>query len=254
MSSQLPLVVVFGGCFFAGFNFLLTEITSKTHSWKFRNIATSLLHSTITGLAAPVNLFYLSPQILTDLIDYSSEVLLLTLAFSVGYFIYDAVDMYVNNPKTSTYQLLGHHFCVIVCFAISLYTRKYIGCASICMVLELNSIFLHIRQLMVIEEVDRGSRAFRAIAVLNMATFIAFRIVVVAWMVLWILANAHRLPVYYVSLALFGFGTLTTMNVSMLVKLVQRDFLGRPDNTEMEEKGHAANGVTAATALVNKQD
>ena len=78
--------------------------------------------------------------------------------------------------------------------------------------------------------------------------------VVVAWMVLWILANAHRLPVYYVSLALFGFGTLTTMNVSMLVKLVQRDFLGRPDSMEVEEKGHAANGVTAATALVNKQD
>ena len=62
------------------------------------------------------------------------------------------------------------------CYDFSLYTRKYIGCASICMVLELNSIFLHIRQLMVIEEVDRGSRAFRAIAVLNMATFIAFRI------------------------------------------------------------------------------
>ena len=71
----------------------------------------------------------------------------------------------------------------------SLYTRKYIGCASICMVLELNSIFLHVRQLMVIQEVDRGSRAFRAIAVLNMATFIAFRIVVVAWMVLWILGR-----------------------------------------------------------------
>ena len=62
----------------------------------------------------------------------------------------------------------------------------------------------------------------------------------------------HLLPMYYVSLAFFGFGTLTTMNVSMLVKLVQRDFLGRPD-VEMEEKGHA-NGVTAATALVNKQD
>ena len=91
---------------------------SHQHSWKFRNIATSLLHSTITGLATPVNLFYLSPQILTDMINWSSEVLLLTLAFSVGYFIYDAVDMYVNNPKTSTYQLLGHHFCVIVCFAI----------------------------------------------------------------------------------------------------------------------------------------
>ena len=98
--------------------FLQYTVHCFQHSWKFRNIATSLLHSTIMGLAAPVNLFYLSPQILTDLIDYSSEVLLLTLAFSVGYFIYDAVDMYVNNPKTSTYQLLGHHFCVIVCFAI----------------------------------------------------------------------------------------------------------------------------------------
>ena len=57
------------------------------------------------------------------MINWSSEVLLLTLAFSVGYFIYDAVDMYVNNPKTSTYQLLGHHFCVIVCFAIR-YVKK----------------------------------------------------------------------------------------------------------------------------------
>ena len=119
------------------------------------------------------------------------------------------------------------------------------------MVLELNSIFLHIRQLMVIQEVDRSSRAFRAIAVLNMATFIAFRIVVVAWMVLWILANMHLLPMYYVSLAFFGFGTLTTMNISMLVKLVQRDFLGRPDSED--EKGDS-NGVTAATTLVNKQD
>jgi len=251
MASQIPLTVVFGGCFFAGFNFLLTELTSKTHSWKFRNIATSLLHSTITGLATPVNLFYLSPQILTDMINWSSEVLLLTLAFSVGYFIYDAVDMYVNNPKTSTYQLLGHHFCVIVCFAISLYTRKYIGCASICMVLELNSIFLHIRQLMVITDVDRSSRAFRAIAVLNMATFIAFRIVVVAWMVFWVLTNMHLLPMYYVSLSFFGFGTLTTMNISMLAKLVQRDFLGRPDSEDEKED---SNGVTAAATLVNKQD
>ena len=117
------------------------------------------------------------------------------------------------------------------------------------MVLELNSIFLHIRQLMVIQDVDRNSRAYRAIAVLNMATFIAFRVVVVAWMVLWILANMHLLPMYYVSLAFVGFGTLTTMNISMLVKLIQRDFLGKPD----EEKEYS-NGVTAATTLVNKQD
>ena len=119
------------------------------------------------------------------------------------------------------------------------------------MVLELNSIFLHIRQLMVIQEVDRSSRAFRAIAVLNMATFIAFRIVVVAWMVFWVLTNMHLLPMYYVSLSFFGFGTLTTMNISMLAKLVQRDFLGRPDSEDEKED---SNGVTAAATLVNKQD
>ena len=61
----------------------------------------------------------------------------------------------------------------------------------------------------------------------------------------------HLLPMYYVSLSFFGFGTLTTMNISMLVKLVQRDFLGRPDSED--EKGDS-NGVTAATTLVNKQD
>jgi hypothetical protein len=55
---------------------------------------------------------------MTDFVNASNDVALVLLALSSGYFIYDAIDMVLNNPKTSTYQLMGHHFCVIVCFGI----------------------------------------------------------------------------------------------------------------------------------------
>ena len=41
------------------------------------------------------------------------------VSFSIGYFVYDFLDMYLyNRAKRSTRELLVHHMCVITCFGI----------------------------------------------------------------------------------------------------------------------------------------
>jgi hypothetical protein len=89
---------------------------------------------------------------------------------------------------------------------------------------EMNSIFLHIRQLMVIQSADPMSLSYRAVAVLNIVTFVALRIVMIGWMTFWIAVNMHLLPAYYVMLSFFGLGTITAMNMPMFARLIKKDF------------------------------
>lgn len=124
---------VFGGFAFMTFVNYLTRFTipeaviqnplnSHRAKWKWKNIATSLVHSTITGIWAPA-VFYVDPAQCYDMIYAFNHLTHALVGFSMGYFCYDFFDMYLYNKKKSTYELLLHHVCVITCFGIAAYTR-----------------------------------------------------------------------------------------------------------------------------------
>jgi hypothetical protein len=68
------------------------------------------------------------------------------VSFSIGYFIYDFLDMFIYHKKRSTYELLLHHFMVILCYSIAVSNKTYVSYAALSLVVEINSIFLHARQ------------------------------------------------------------------------------------------------------------
>lgn len=146
-----------GGFFFftvvhylTGFAVPAAAGSTRKAQWKWRNVATSLVHSTITGLWAVVA-FYQDPSMCDDMIYAFTHSAHMLISFSIGYFIYDFFDMWLYHPKRSTYELLVHHACVISCFAIAASTRLYLPYASLALVVEINSVFLHIRQLFIIQ-------------------------------------------------------------------------------------------------------
>ena len=123
------------------------------------------------------------------------------VSFSIGYFIYDALDMLIyhryslltamlrNSPprKRSTYELLVHHFLVITCLGIAVSTRwlftinanikvtlvirQYVGYGGLSLMVEVNSVFLHTRQLFVLTGESKGSLRYRINAILNIGKF-----------------------------------------------------------------------------------
>ena len=73
--------------------------------WKWRNILTSFIHSSITGMWAPLA-FASQPSLGADMIHAYSTSAHALVSVSIGYFIYDFSDMALYHRKGSTYELL----------------------------------------------------------------------------------------------------------------------------------------------------
>jgi hypothetical protein len=134
-------------------------------------------------------------------------------------------------------------------------TGQYVPPATIYLMIEMNSIFLHIRQLMVFQSVDPKSMSYRAVAVLNMVTFIVFRVVMIVWMTFWVGINMHLLPAYYVMLSFFGLGTITATNMPMFVRLIKKDFLALKRTATTADNETFLNGsLNGVVKAVKKED
>lgn len=70
--------------------------------------------------------------------------------------------------------------------------------AMVALFVEVNSIFLHIRQLFNITGVDKEEPMYRLNSILNIGTFVVFRIAVLGWMTRWLVIHRDdiSLPVY----------------------------------------------------------
>ncbi|TRY63963.1 hypothetical protein TCAL_00313 [Tigriopus californicus] len=221
----------------AGFSFFLVvniitkcfvpesvELAGPRSVWKWQNILTSFIHSGLTGCLAPLG-FYLDPNMCNDMIDAFNSFTHILISFSIGYFVFDFMDMYLYNKKKSTYELLFHHFCVISCFGVAAYTKHYLPYASLALVVEINSIFLHLRQLFIIQGVDRQSKRYRFAALANVITFVLFRILLLGWMTRWITMNRDNVPLVFFTMGSFGLAVITAMNAILFYRILKSDYL-----------------------------
>ena len=93
------------------------------------------------------------------------------VSVSIGYFIYDFCDMAVYHRKGSTYELLVHHGMVILCFGIAVSTRTYVAYAALSLFVEINSVFLHARQLLTFGGVPKSSWIYRLVCIVSVIRF-----------------------------------------------------------------------------------
>jgi len=193
--------------------------------WKWRNVATSLVHSVITAVWAPVA-FYQAPEMRDDLIrtfNHSSHTL---VCFSIGYFIYDAIDMLLYHRKKSTYELLIHHALVIICFGIAATTKQFVAYGALSLMIEINSVFLHTRQLFIITNEPKSSIRYKANALLNVWTFLCFRVLLLGWMTRWMTIHRDEIPLIFFTVGSIGLAVMVVMNIILFCRILAVDFSG----------------------------
>jgi len=196
---------------------------SARQEWKWRNIANSLIHSVITGCGACI-CFYQSPQLRRDLISTWTTSSHCLLAISTGYFLYDMFDMMINDPKSKTYELIVHHLLVISCFTLAITTYNYEGYGIMALLVEVNSVFLHIRQLMIIQNWDRKTFLYRLNNSLNLGTFVVFRILTMGWMTRWLVQHRYDLTPFAFKLAGITLSVIMVMNIVLLLRVLKSDY------------------------------
>uniref|UniRef100_A0A1B6CUI8 TLC domain-containing protein n=1 Tax=Clastoptera arizonana TaxID=38151 RepID=A0A1B6CUI8_9HEMI len=201
----------------------LSATSNKHQEWKWRNIANSLIHSSVTGIGACISL-YMTPEFHEDLISYWTPSAHCLIAFSIGYFIYDLIDMGLNDRKSKTFELMAHHTLVISCFFLSLSTYRYTGFTLMALLVEVNSIFLHIRQLMIIQCWSRQDHLYRLNNTFNLGTFVVFRILVMGWMTRWLLQNRDLLSLSAYRLGGLTLGVIMVMNIILFMRILKSDY------------------------------
>uniref|UniRef100_A0A0A9VU59 TLC domain-containing protein 2 n=1 Tax=Lygus hesperus TaxID=30085 RepID=A0A0A9VU59_LYGHE len=201
--------------------------SSAKREWKWRNIANSLIHSFITGIGACL-CFYYTPEMRKDLVGPINLASQHLISFSIGYFTYDMLDMAMNDRKSKTYELLLHHFMVILCFSTAVTGRTYQGYSLMALLVEVNSIFLHVRQLMILTDFSKNSVAYRVNNSLNMGTFVVCRILTLGWMSRWLIHNRNDTSSFIFYLSGTSLTIIMGMNTTLLHRLLKADYWQYP--------------------------
>ncbi|XP_039888595.1 TLC domain-containing protein 2-like [Simochromis diagramma] len=219
---------------------LPTPQPAQRKAWKWRNVSTSLAHSCLTGAGA-VLCFYRHPQMMEDLISFCSMHSHSLVAVSTGYFIHDFLDMALNQPFKQSWDLLLHHSLVISCFGLAVTSRLYLGFAAVSLLVEINSVFLHLRQLLILSgrrnkpgtelTAPQPSLAYSITSWLNLGTFLVFRACTLGWMSRWLARHSEHIPRYVLMMGAAGLSLISTMNVAIFYKMFKADILKNMRNT-----------------------
>ena len=159
-----------------------------------------------------------------DLISTSTPSTHALVSFSIGYFIYDALDMIIYHRKRSTYELLIHHFLVVICFSIAVFSHQYVAYGALSLMVEINSVFLHARQLFIITGEPKSSLRYKTNALFNVGTFLFFRILLLGWMTRWLTVNRDKIPL--------AFFTAGSVGLAVIVSITYQCFFFTVSTTE----------------------
>uniref|UniRef100_A0A3Q0SPH0 TLC domain containing 2 n=1 Tax=Amphilophus citrinellus TaxID=61819 RepID=A0A3Q0SPH0_AMPCI len=201
---------------------LPTPQPAQRKAWKWRNISTSLAHSCLTGAGAVSCLIFIY-FIYFFVFNVHDPVHILT--FSPGYFIHDFLDMALNQPFKQSWDLLLHHSLVISCFSLAATSRLYLGFAVVSLLVEINSVFLHLRQPGTELTAPQPSLAYSITSWLNLGTFLVFRACTLGWMTRWLAGHSEHIPRYVLMMGTTGLSLITIMNMVMFYKMFKADIL-----------------------------
>ncbi|KAJ8377568.1 hypothetical protein AAFF_G00255860 [Aldrovandia affinis] len=203
---------------------LPTPHAARGSAWKWRNTSTSFVHSLITAIWS-VLCFYLHPEMAEDLISTHSVFSHALVSVSIGYFLYDFSDMVLHQEISQCWELLFHHAVVIACFGLAALTRLSLGASpAVALLVEVNSVFLHLRQALPLPG-PRPPTPSRLNSMLNLGTYVVFRISTLAWMTRWLVVNRARVPLLSYTLGSAGMAVMTAMNIVLFYRLLRSDFL-----------------------------
>uniref|UniRef100_A0A915PKK8 TLC domain-containing protein n=1 Tax=Setaria digitata TaxID=48799 RepID=A0A915PKK8_9BILA len=202
----------------------LDGVTPPNRRWRISNEAVSLGHSVVSGFWA-LYAIIVYPKLIEDMVNYTNTMAHYVLIMSTGYLLHDLADLLINEQSLRIIELLFHHIVVLIAFGTNYATNKFLGVVVCGLLMELNSIFLHSRSMLNLYRVDKSSTPFRIIALLNIVTFIIFRVAVSIYLLYWQITTAWRM-VWYLTLVTFVvIVSLAITNIVLLYRVLAADGL-----------------------------
>ena len=213
--------------------------------WLWENICTSWVHSLLSASLAVYSL-YQTPSMLNDMISSWSGLAYCTLSVSIGYFVYDLINLIINDRQKGLCIMI-HHVLVIFIFYITVTNKKYVPFALSALLMEINSVFLHTRRLMHMSDVNPQGMAFQINRILLTVTFVIFRLVVCGWMVNFIVMNRHVVRQLHLFFGICGMCIVIPQNLLLLNQVWLSDKKRNKQLSQAEKEKEVIRNNNAST-------
>ncbi|XP_041455575.1 TLC domain-containing protein 2-like [Lytechinus variegatus] len=191
---------------------------SQRHKW--RNVVVSTIHA-VSGTIGGFVSIYFAPELLEDHMNVPSSIMLLSMAISNGYYIYDFIDLARNTKLNNFLPLMMHHTASISFVSWVLVRRKLIGLIAISSCMELNGIFLHLRHILLMCGYKKDDIVFRVNNVFNVVTYFVLRLGIFAYDTLWLCWNWNDVGLFLPAMA----ATLLGLNIALFIRLIRSDYV-----------------------------
>jgi hypothetical protein len=93
----------------------------------------------------------------------------------------------------------------------------------VALLVEVNSIFLHWRQLLLLCSTPKSSNYFRCVSLANLGTFLVFRIVNLGWMTRWLILNHDKLHQIVYTMGSLALTCVMIMSTVLFFRLLRSD-------------------------------
>ncbi|KAM8769380.1 TLC domain-containing protein 1 [Acanthopagrus schlegelii] len=190
------------------------------HSWKWRNLSVSMVHSLLTGTWA-LTCVVVWPETLNNIHSYHTPLSYLLVCVSTGYFVQDAGDIILTGHARASWEFLIHHALVICCFLYALYTHLYVAGAVIALFVEVNSVTLHLRLMLKLAGAQ-ASTVYYINKFANLFTYVTFRLSTQFYLTWYIVQNYS-----WLDNGGFFLTSMIMMNIMILIyfyRLLRADF------------------------------
>ena len=117
------------------------------------------------------------------------------VCFSIGYFLFDTFNM-ISNGTRKWMEIIIHHICIIFGFGLTVTFDQFIAYTAFSLFVEINTVFLHGRTLLLLSNESKTSLRFKTVALINILTFIVFRLGVLFWMTWSNFSIRQKIPMF----------------------------------------------------------
>uniref|UniRef100_A0A6B2G2M0 TLC domain-containing protein 2 (Trinotate prediction) n=1 Tax=Myxobolus squamalis TaxID=59785 RepID=A0A6B2G2M0_MYXSQ len=147
-----------------------------------------------------------------------------TLSISTGYFIADTYDHLTLEKIIQNWEILLHHATVLTTFSISLIHKKYLGFAMFSLLIEINTVFLHVYRIMKILGNSPKSMPYRMNLCFIDATFIPVRTFIPIYMIYFVYQSRALIPFSHFFVSTFGTLIMLIINFFLLMRVIKINY------------------------------
>ncbi|KAI6214253.1 hypothetical protein M3Y94_00245800 [Aphelenchoides besseyi] len=209
-------------------NTFLWKSAEGFRQYRLRNLTICCLHSTLSGLIVFYFVCTRFKFVINNPVFYNEAWQVQVILMSVAYFIHDSIHMLKYEISRWTIELLVHHVLTTSVLMIAVVVEKFVSFAFCSLMMEVNSIFLHLRTLFLLSGANLSNPTmFTFIKYANLVTFVLFRFISSIIQLIYVYTHSYHYRQFYF---VVGYGTgvvFTLINAFLFIRVLAADgFLG----------------------------